>query len=121
MNGLISIGVLLIAVLSPLQQRTAAISGQVVDKDGQPATGIRVSAISTPDSVLRPVSASSLVSFVLTDSAGRYRLENVPPGRYYVAAGPLESLSYYPGVFSLADATGVNLTAGAALTGIDFK
>ena len=33
------------------------------------------------------------VSLAETDSTGRYQLENVPPGRYYITAGRLDVLT----------------------------
>jgi hypothetical protein len=39
-----------------------------------------------------------LASLTLTDGSGAYRLENVPPGRYRIAAGLLDAPTFYPGV-----------------------
>jgi TonB family protein len=57
------------------------------------------------------------VSFVLTDNSGRYRLENLMPGRYYVMADVTPRLTFYPGVSSLNEATAVNVSAN--ITTID--
>jgi hypothetical protein len=62
----------------------------------------------------------AIVSLARTDAAGRYRLENVPPGRYLISAGPLDSPTYYPGVFSPAEATIVNVTAGRTGASVDL-
>jgi TonB family protein len=120
MKELLLIAVFLAPLLGPLQIRTGSVSGQLLSKDGQPATGIRVSAMAVPDSGQPSPTATTLVSFVLTDSAGRYRLDNIPAGRYYVTAGLVELPTYYPGVPSLSGATAVNVAAGATVTGIDF-
>jgi hypothetical protein len=39
-----------------------------------------------------------LAGLTQTDSDGRFRLENIPPGRYYIVLDPLDVPSYYPGV-----------------------
>jgi hypothetical protein len=64
--------------------------------------------------------AATLTNLARTDSQGRYRLENVPPGRYFITAGFLDSPSYYPGVRTPAEARSINVVAGSATTGIDF-
>jgi TonB family protein len=64
--------------------------------------------------------ASSLASVVLTDIDGRYRLENIPPGRYYVTAGFLDVPTYYPGVAAIGSAKAVNVEPGGTTVGIDF-
>src|SRR5436309_13805621 len=63
----------------------------------------------------------ALVSLAQTDSAGHYRLENVPPGRYYIAAGFIAFPTYYPGVTAQSSAVALQVTAGATLTGKDFS
>src|SRR5207249_10723371 len=55
-----------------------------------------------------------------TDEAGGYRLEDIPPGRYYIVAGRLDSPTYYPGTLQTAGATIVRITPGANLSGLDF-
>src|SRR5262249_36079702 len=65
-------------------------------------------------------SASTIVGLTQTDSAGRYRIENVPPGRYYIIAGLVESPSYYPGVNALSGATAINVTSANTVRGVDF-
>ena len=97
------------------------VTGRLSTADGGVAAGIRVSAMAAPDSSKTPAEATALVSLTETDSSGRYRLENVPPGRYYIVAGLLESSTYYPGVKSPADAKMVDVTSRATVTGIDFQ
>jgi protocatechuate 3,4-dioxygenase beta subunit len=69
------------------QLSTGTISGQILSREGQPAAGIRVSAMAVPEPGIQVTSATALAGISMTDSAGRYRLENIPPGRYYVVAG----------------------------------
>lgn len=94
------------------------VTGQLRGTSGAPATGVRVAAMAVPEA--NATGGNALVSLVETDSAGRYRLENVPPGRYFIQAGFIDGPSYYPGVSSTATATSVLVTAGATVTGIDF-
>jgi beta-lactamase regulating signal transducer with metallopeptidase domain/protocatechuate 3,4-dioxygenase beta subunit len=74
--------------------RGATISGQVTDSSGHPLPGGFVYAMPRPaegDS-FRPVSQAEpqmlngAVSLAPLDSAGRYRLYNLPPGQYAVVA-----------------------------------
>jgi hypothetical protein len=67
-----------------------------------------------------PQGGGALVSLVQTDNSGRFRLENIPPGRYYIQAGLIDLPSYYPGVASLNGATAIQITSGAEVTGLDF-
>jgi hypothetical protein len=62
-----------------------------------------------------------VTSVAITDANGGYVLKDVPPGRYYVGAGPLETPTYAPGSSSPAGATLVVMTAGAALKVGDFR
>ena len=108
---------LFIAAIS-VSQTSTAISGRVLNRDGSPAANIRVMAVSAQDSSLQ--SGREIVSFAQADDAGNFRLESVPPGRYFITAGIVEAPSYYPGVDDSARATAVTLTAGSSLQGIDF-
>jgi len=101
-----------------VSQTSPTISGRLLNRDGSPAANIRVMAVSAQDASLQ--AGQEIVSFAQTDATGNYRLENVPPGKYFVTAGFVEAPSYYPGVPDFARATVVTLTAGSSLQGIDF-
>jgi hypothetical protein len=60
------------------------------------------------------------VSITQTDASGRYVLENVSPGRYYVVAGLVSFPTYYPGTADISRASVVTVGAGAALSSYDF-
>src|SRR6185436_1569977 len=95
--------------LSPSQM--GAVTGRL-SRNGQPAAGIRVTAMAIPEAGVRVSDAASFASLGLTDSDGRYRLENIPPGRYYVTAGFVDVPTYYPGVASISAAKAVNVEPG---------
>ena len=97
------------------------VSGTIKLPSGAPAAGIRVWAM-TVQAVNTPANeASVFVSITQTDGSGRYRLENIPPGRYYVAAGAVLAPDYYPGTPNLDTATVVTLRDGTVLTRHDFS
>jgi hypothetical protein len=61
-----------------------------------------------------------MVAITQTDTEGHFKLENVPPGRYVIAAGRLDFQTYYPGTQSLPDATVLTVTARGTVQNIDF-
>jgi hypothetical protein len=63
--------------------------------------------------------ADTMMSLSQTDASGRYRLEGLPPGRYLVMAGPLDSPIYHPGVRGRASAQAVLVASGATLNAVD--
>ena len=100
--------------------QSGTIAGVLKDSSGKPAPGVRVGAIPVPDSAADIANVSAMVSLAATDEAGKYRLENIPPGRYYVAAGRVDFPTYYPGTQALARGTVVSITPKATVEGIDF-
>jgi hypothetical protein len=74
-----------------------SVTGTVRLSEGGPAAGVRVVAMVVPG-VGRggPNAPSVLASLTQTDKDGRYQLEDIPPGRYYIAAGALDSPTFYP-------------------------
>jgi hypothetical protein len=59
-------------------------------------------------------------SIAETDEQGRFTLDNVPPGRYFVSAGNLNLPTYYPGTQALAEGKIIAVAAGEKITAIDF-
>jgi hypothetical protein len=97
------------------------IEGTVRALDGSPAAGVRVAALAAPDAGAKPDTGSAvLASQAQTDNSGRYRMEDVPAGRYYVTAGLLDLPTYYPGVRSITEAQVLTVGAGALLGSVDF-
>jgi protocatechuate 3,4-dioxygenase beta subunit len=120
MNPAVLMLLLLLQALAPAQTRPGTIAGRVLSVDNTPAANVRVSAMEATEA--NPAGGTTaLVGFSQTDSSGRYRIDNLPPGRYYILAGPLEFPSYYPGAADRAAATAVSVTAGAALDTLNFS
>jgi hypothetical protein len=63
---------------------------------------------------------ATLTNITQTDESGRYRLEGVERGRFFIAAGRLDQQTFYPGATTGANATAVVVDRGASLTGLDF-
>lgn len=114
---LILLGTWLLATLQnvpPIGAQGAVLSGEVRLPNGSPAAGVRVAALEAQ--VLAdgdPAEASVLSGLAVTDANGRFRLEGIPPGRYFIVAGALNNLVYRP--------TAVTVSAGATIDGLDFS
>src|SRR5688572_13992274 len=119
--------VLLLALLLFAQRppstalQTGTLTGRLLNEDGAPAVKVRVSAISIPEGRNAGTEAPTLMTLTETDSAGRYRLVDVPVGRYYVVAGFVDSPTYYPRGTVSSSATPVNVTFNATTANIDFR
>src|SRR4029453_4150145 len=87
---------------------------------GAPATGVRVSALTRPDTTTDLATAAAYASLAETDASGRFRLEQIPPGRYYIVAGNIDVPTYYPGTVSPTDGIAIQITPGLVVSGIDF-
>ena len=114
------IALLLAAVMAvqgagKLQPGTGIVTGILKTTDGKPAVGVRVSAVDIDDT-----SASSLLSVAETDSAGRYRLINVPIGHYYIVAGRLHDLHFYPEGADRSKATQIEVEAARTRADVNF-
>jgi 5-hydroxyisourate hydrolase-like protein (transthyretin family) len=99
------------------QSASGIATGVVKNSSGVPAAGVRIAAMAIPEGNSQ---GGALVSLAETGTDGRYRLENIPPGRYYIQAGFIDAPSYYPGVSTTTAATSVLVTAGSTVTGLDF-
>jgi hypothetical protein len=98
-----------------LQPGSGIVTGTIKVEGGASAAGIRVGAVDADDPT-----ASSFLSVTETDAAGNYRLTNVPAGRYYIVAGRLNSLRYYPAGDNPAQATEVQVEAARVRSGVSF-
>jgi hypothetical protein len=100
---------------------SGTISGRFLSADGTPAADVRVAAMVSPNAGQNSPAGEELVSIARTDADGFYRLERLPPGRYYVTAGPVNFRTYYPGVTSVSRASAVDVAVGASIVGMDFS
>lgn len=105
----------------------SAITGRVVDEDGEPLSGISVQTVRQVYSRGRrewvPTGAAT------TNDLGEYRIHGLAPGRYFLAATnrvnrvrsdegypPL----YFPGALDPASAAPIELNPGGVFSGADF-
>jgi hypothetical protein len=66
------------------------------------------------------ITADALVAITLTDTAGQYRIEDVPPGRYGIVAGAIGFPTYFPGVADSSEAKVVTIAPGDRTLGLNF-
>ncbi len=107
----------------------SAMAGRVVDEHGDPIEGAAVSIYTmTIVHGRRRLVASGAER--RTDDLGRFRLFNVDPGEYVIAAAaattgvqrmPGYAPTYYPGAHSLADAEVVAVKTGDDLSALDLR
>jgi hypothetical protein len=110
----------LILLQQPVRPEFGEMSGRIRNSAGVPAAGIRVAATPVDGDGAVARASTTLSSITQTDSEGRYRLENVPPGRYRIMAGLLAFPSYYPGVATPDQARIVTIGAGQGVINLDF-
>jgi hypothetical protein len=114
---------LVLALLTQIPNLPAlngTVTGVLRNASGKPAAGVRVSAVVPPSSATDEFRATAMASLAETDAEGRYRLEAVPPGRYYISAGRVDFPTYYPGTSVLAEGSLVLVTTGATVSNINF-
>ena len=104
---------------SPPSQ-TGTVTGTLKTDTGTPAVGVRVGAMVRPEKPTDISSASALSSIAETDSAGHFRLENVPQGHYFITAGRVDYPTYYPGTQDITAGRDVLVKPGDVISGIDF-
>src|ERR1043165_7569342 len=98
-----------------LQPGTGIVTGTLKVQGGASAEGIRVGAVAVDDPT-----ASSFLSVAETDAAGRFRLTNVPVGRYYIVAGRLDNLQYFPNGNSPLQPTEIEVEAARIRADVNF-
>jgi len=99
------------------------VAGQLRSLEGSPAVAVRVAAILAPSETSRPSFGSQYyyaeppVSTTLTDNQGRYRLTNIPPGRYFIVSGT----TYYPSTLDADRATVITISPNSTNESMDFQ
>lgn len=96
------------------------VAGTLRAPDGSPAARVRVGVMTLPEAGRGVRGAGTLISQAETDDAGRFQLEGVPPGRYYIVAGKLQTPTFYPGVETMGAAKTIQVSAKATVRDIDF-
>jgi len=96
------------------------ITGVIKTASGTPAAGVRVTAQARPESPGDVLSSASFASLAETDQSGRYRLENIPPGDYFVGAGRMGSQTFYPGTEEMLKGKAITVKASTLISNIDF-
>jgi hypothetical protein len=117
---LLAIVILAAQGIPVLPNQTGTIAGSLRTTAGTPAAGVRVSALAKPEALAELNESSSLAGIAETDASGRFRLENIPPGRYYIVAGRIDLTTYYPGAVNANEGMVILVTPGVTLPGIDF-
>jgi hypothetical protein len=117
---------LLLLLQGPTAARPGVVTGQLQTKEGMPAAAIRITALPAPPPNIRPSDGQNYYSTVapastaLTDKQGRYRLANLAPGRYFIAATVFGFPTYYPATMSADGATVITVGADGPVEGINF-
>jgi hypothetical protein len=112
--------ILLMQGIPVLPNQGGTVTGVLTTEGARPAAGVRVAVMVQPENPADVASAASLVSIAETDDTGRFILENIPPGRYYITAGRVELPTYFPGTLEIAAGRIVTIAAGVTVPGVDF-
>jgi len=99
---------------------SGTVTGIVRTSSGTPASGVRVSALSRASNSADATAEISTSSLAQTDEQGRYRLENIPPGSYIIAAGRVNLPTYYPSTLDVSKGSSVSVAASAVVANIDI-
>jgi hypothetical protein len=84
------------------------VTGVLRTNEGAAMASVRVAIVPADGTDAGDV----LQAIVQTDSDGRYRIENVPPGRYHIMTGRLDSPLFHPGVDDVRRATTIIVEDG---------
>src|SRR5688572_23784133 len=122
MNALLLATFLVIQGLAnSIQAPTGVITGTLRLSNGDPAVYVRVAAMRAPEAGAADTTADAgaLFSQTQTDEAGRYRLEGIPPGQYFVVAGRLNDPTFFARG-AKAEPDSVSISSSVPIDNIDF-
>ncbi len=103
---------------------TSALSGRVIDAQGQPRSGVRVTLLQSGyylngAVILQPIGRA------LTDDSGNYLLSDLAPGRYHLLATGTTGLSivptYYPGVSATDASVPLTMLPGIHVSNLEAR
>lgn len=120
------LAILLLLQGAPAGGGGAVANGQVRLADGSPVAAIRVSAVPAPPPNIKPSDGQNYyavqapVRVALTGNDGRYRLPNLPAGRYFILAGMLGQATFYPATANIEAADIITVAAGSPIDGLDI-
>jgi len=97
------------------------VTGVLTNEASRPAAGVRVAVMEQPLNPSDVAGAAALVSIAESDDTGRFRLENVPPGRYYITAGRVELPTFFPGTLEIAAGKIVTVASGETVSSVNFS
>src|SRR5688500_11401290 len=112
---ILSAALLIVAVEALSQSSEGVLRGRLTSAQGDPVAGVRIVALDTT------YPRMNMPSQTETDQDGRYRLESVPAGEYFIVADPFNYPGYYPGTGNRDDSKRVTVAAGATINDLDFK
>jgi hypothetical protein len=113
------LSILLLQGIAPAQ--AGIVAGTLRGSDGKPAARVRVGVMAIPGLGRGVTGAGTLVSQGQSDDTGRFQMEDVPPGHYYIVAGSLNAPTFYPGVPHIGAAKTIQVPATAGVRDIDFE
>jgi carboxypeptidase family protein len=110
--------------------RWRALAGRIFDELGDPLQGASVSVMQVKYEAGRRRLVPAAAATRVTDDFGRYRIFNLPPGRYIVSAAigsvssddvPGYARGYHPGTPNASEAQYVSVGSSQDTAGIDFS
>src|SRR5688572_22927978 len=112
------LSILLLQGVAPAQ--SGIVAGTLRGSDGKPAPRVRVGVMAIPGLGRGVTGAGTLVSQGQTDDSGRFQMDDVAPGHYYIVAGNLNAPTFYPGVPNIGAAKTIQVLAKATTRDVDF-
>jgi protocatechuate 3,4-dioxygenase beta subunit len=109
-----------------------AVSGRVLDEAGEPITGADVHLLRYQFKNGTSTLTSAAGAANPTDDLGQFRIGGVPPGEYYLSAGPSVfgiargefdagfTRTYYPGTAAVGNAQKIAIGRGQEVSGLVF-